>query len=172
MRIQPINPPQQDRYQPEAHDRAWLVMVNQGSGADGASQARAGDVTCLRVVGNSTYTDPGGVARNVGYEAIEAHATNAPIHLLLGAWHDTPKVGKAGRVQCSGWDDDVLVLADATYGGPGSGTAPAVAGEPHLDEPATPAYFGTAQAEGFLVEPTANVTGGAANNMAVYWRIL
>jgi hypothetical protein len=161
------------------------MMQNDGSGADGGSTARAGDVTCLHIADSSlltgqiafpTWTD-GLRTRNTGYGAIEADATNGPINLVMGAWHDTPQVGEVGKVQCSGWDADVLVDIDATYGGPGT-EAPAALGEPHLAEPGTPVAV-TEDGRSILVEPTANVDGtngadiqGTAANIAAYWRCL
>jgi hypothetical protein len=90
-------------------------MVNRGSGADGASTSREGDVTCLLIGATTTkYTDRNGVTTAiVGYEAKECETGVAPTGLCLGAWHDVVDVGARGRVQCCGWDDDVRVLTDA-----------------------------------------------------------
>lgn len=153
-----------------AQDRAWLLCVNAGSGADGASQARAGDATCLQIVGTTTYTDPDdSVDKSVGYEAIECDTTNAPAHLLLGAWHGTPLVGETGLVQCHGWDHDVLVAVTTAASAPGL-PVNAATGEPHVtDESAeTPrddhGYLGT------VVELAANMTNSTTGNHAVFWR--
>jgi hypothetical protein len=161
------------------------MMQNDGSGATGNLQARAGDVTCLHIANTSLITGQieypvwtdGARIRNTGYGAIEADVANGPINLVMGAWHDTPALGEVGKVQCSGWDADVLVDIDATFGGPGT-EAPATLEEPHLTEPATPVAV-TEDGRSIIVEPTANVDGtngadiqGTAANIAVYWRCL
>lgn len=158
-----------NRWAPNWTDRAWMILENAGSGANGTSQARAGDATCLLIgTGTATYTDTGGVTRTVGYQAKEAETGVAPEGLLLGGWHDTPLVGDRGRVQCHGWDNDARVLPDAS---PGLGIiAIAVTAEPHVAEQTTTVPSSTTGALCTLVERIANMTASTAGNHAVFWR--
>jgi hypothetical protein len=157
------------RWAPNWCDRAWVIMENKGSGADGASQARAGDATCLLIgTGVSTYTDSGGVTRSVQYQAKEAETGVAPEGLLLGGWHDTPAVGDNGRVQCYGVDNDARVLPDSS---PGLGIqAIAVTAEPYVLEQTTTVSPLTTGCLATIVERTANMTASTQGNHAVFWR--
>ena len=160
------------RNAPYWNDAAWFIMENAGSGADGASQARAGDVTCLYVVGGRTYTlsgFAGGNAIREGNQAIECDTTNAPPGMLLGGWVDTPLVGEFGKVQCSGWQHNARVLPDAS---PGTNTvAIAVTGQPYVQEQATALSAVTGQLC-VIVEVPANMTAVTEGNHAVFWRCL
>ncbi len=151
-------------------DRAWLICENAGSGSTGVLAARAGDVTCLYMVGATTYTDRNSVTASVGYEAIECHATNAPPQLMLGAWHDTPAVSARGRIQCHGWDDDALV--DVQTAATDIGLAGvAVTAEPHVIP--TAAVDVNNVSSGLMctvVERAGNMTNSTEGNHAVYWR--
>jgi hypothetical protein len=174
MRIQTINVPMDfNRYAPEGQDsRMWVIMRNDGSGANGVSQARKGDVTCmnLNVATAAVYTDSIGT-RLAGISAIQCETTNAPIASMLGAWHDTPKVGKFGRVQCSGWDDDARILSDATM--VACVDALATTGQPYVTEAASiTAGAITFRAMCLITEPVANRTAGGpatGHNRSVVW---
>ena len=170
MQIELItNVAKSSRFAPNWVDRAWIIMENAGSGADGASAARAGDATCLKIVSTTTYTDRNAVTASVGYEAIECDTTNAPVQMLLGAWHDTPAVGARGRIQCHGWDDDVLVDVDDASASPGLPVIGLTA-EPHVFEDAASAEAVTHGYLGTIVELVANMADNTVGNHAVWWR--
>lgn len=164
------------RYAPFWNDAAYYIMENAGSGALGTEQARAGDVTCLYLVGGRTYTLPGfagGNAIREGNQAIQCHSTNAPERLMLGAWHDTPLVGEFGKVQGSGWDHDVQVDVQ---------TAASDTGLSCLAQNADFAVIPTADLandeEDFfgplcvLTELAANMTDATTGQHSVFWRAM
>ena len=171
MYIEPIPPiGKSERWAPNWTDRAWMIMQNQGSGADGASQARCGDVACLLIVGTTTYVDANSVTVSIGCEAKEAETGVAPIGLVLGAWHDTPLVGGYGKIQCHGWDNDTLLLGSGTAANDVGSSAIAVTAEPYVlsEGSASGAEY---QTHATVAELVANMPGGVtALNRAVFWR--
>lgn len=170
MQIELItNVAKSERFAPNWTDRAWIIMVNAGGGSDGLSTSRQGDGTCLRIVGTDTYTDRNAQVSSVGFEALECETSNAPVALLLGAWHDVVDVGARGRIQCHGWDDDVLVDVDDASASSGLPVI-AVTGLPSVFEDGAGA---TAPLHGYLgtiVELVANMADNTIGNHAVWWR--
>jgi hypothetical protein len=163
-----------ERFAPNWVDRAWLICTNAGSGALGTGTSREGDVTCLRMVGTTTYTDPDAQTASVGYEAIECNTTNAPPQLMLGAWHDVVDVGGRGRIQCHGWDRDVLVNVGTAADAPGLAGL-ATTGEPYV-EPTAALATAAANVEDHcgqmctIVELVALMADSTAGNHACFWR--
>lgn len=158
-----------ERWAPNWRDRAWMIMQNKGSGATGDTDARPGDVTCLLIVGTTTYIDEDSNTVSVGYEAKECTTTNAPAGLMLGAWHGNTPLNDFGKVQCHGWDHDALIKTGADKNDADGSSASAQNGEPHAlsDDTATPAITGSTCT---IVELVANMTNDTEGNHAVYWR--
>ena len=163
------------RYAEFSGERVFVTMQNEGAGADGASQARVGDVTCLLIAGTAleTFTDHAGVTRNVGYQAKECDTTNAPPKMLLGAWFDDPKVNESGRILAFGYARGTRVLQAA---GPDPALGEnliAITAEPYLDDAGTD----TATTDEFasfatLVERAANVGTSGTGLLDVWFRCL
>lgn len=171
MQIELItNVAKSERFAPNWTDRAWLIMEN----AESAAMA-AGNAACLLIgTDATTFTDSGGTTRTAGYEASQPDAAGAdlaPLHLLLGAWHDTPAAGARGKVQCSGWDNDVLVTQGTAAPVQGAELIAATTSYALVDAGAV-AGANASGALATLVERAANIGTSGTANLAVWWRAL
>lgn len=178
-----LTPPKGDgRYIADHQDIAFMLGMNVGSGSDGASTGRIGDVVCLRLTstttgGADTYSKTfggvdSGTARTVlgGFKVKECETGVAPTGLCIGAWHDgNVTVGSFGRIQCQGFDPDATIRTTGTVANDVGASALATTAEPYVLSNAT-VTPGLAGAICTIVELVANLTASTTQQGAVYWR--